>query len=29
MMMSDNGTQMVGAQRELRRMIEGWDIEKL
>ena len=29
MMKSDNGTQMVGAQRELRRMIEGWDIEKL
>ena len=29
MMMSDNGMQMVGAQRELRRMIEGWDIEKL
>ena len=29
MMMSDNGTQMVGAQRELRRMIKGWDIEKL
>ena len=29
LMLSDNGTQMVGAQRELRRMIEGWDIEKL
>ena len=29
MMMSNNGTQMVGAQRELHRMIEGWDIEKL
>ena len=29
MMLSDNGTQMVGAQRELRRMIEDWDIEKL
>ena len=29
MMMSDNGTQMVGAQRELLRMIEGQDIEKL
>ena len=29
MMMSNNETQMVGAQRELHRMIEGWDIEKL
>ena len=29
MMMSNNGTQMVGAQRELLRMIEGQDIEKL
>ena len=29
MMMSNNGKQMVGAQRELHRMIEGWDIEKL
>ena len=27
--MSDNGTQMIGAQRESRKMIEGWDIEKL
>ena len=27
MMMSNNGTQMVGAQRDLHRMIEGWDIE--
>ena len=29
MMMSNNGTQMVGAQRELLRMSEGQDIEKL
>ena len=29
MMLSDNGMQMVGAQRELHRMIEGWDIEDL
>ena len=29
MMINDNGTQMVGAQRELRKMIEGWDIAAL
>ena len=29
MMISDNGTQMVGAQRELRKMIERWDIARL
>ena len=29
MMISDNGTQMVGAQRELRKMNEGWDIATL
>ena len=29
MMISDNGTQLVGAQRELRKMIEGWDIVTL
>ena len=28
-MLSDNGSQMVGAERELRLMIEGWDITKL
>ena len=25
----DNGTQMVGAEKELRKMIEGWDVDKL
>ena len=29
LMMSDNGSQMVGADRELREMIEGWDADKL
>lgn len=29
LMMSDNGSQMVGAERELREMIEGWDVDKL
>ena len=29
LMISDNGMQMVGAQRELRKMIEGWDITAL
>ena len=29
MMISDNGTQMVGAQRELRKIIERWDIARL
>ncbi|XP_033643441.1 uncharacterized protein LOC117303376 [Asterias rubens] len=28
-MISDNGTQLVGAQRELQRMIQGWNIEEL
>ena len=28
-LLSDNGLQMVGAERELRVMIEGWDKEKL
>ena len=28
-MLSDNGTQLVGAARELREMLKGWDIEKL
>ena len=28
-MLSDNESQMVGAERELRLMIEGWDITKL
>lgn len=29
MMLSDNGTHMVGAERELRESIEGWDKRKL
>lgn len=29
MMISDNGSQLVGAERELREMIEGLDTEKL
>ena len=29
MMISDNGTQFIGAERQLREMIEGWDKEKL
>ena len=29
LMMSDNGSQMVGAERELREMIEGWDADDL
>ena len=29
MLLSDNGSQMVGAERELRSMIDGWDKEKL
>ena len=29
MMLSDNGLQMVGAERELRTMIKGWDKNKL
>lgn len=28
-MLSDNGTQLVGAERELREMVEGWDVEQL
>ena len=28
-LISDNGSQMVGADRELQLMIEGWDIAKL
>ena len=28
-MISDNGSQMVGAERELRAMIEGWDTKQL
>ena len=28
-MLSDNGTQLVGAARELREMLQGWDIQKL
>ena len=28
-MLSDNGTKLVGAARELREMLQGWDIEKL
>ena len=27
--MSDNGTQFVGAQRELREMVQGWSIDEL
>ena len=29
LLVSDNGTQMVGAEAELRLMIEGWDIKQL
>ena len=29
MMLSDNGSQLVGAERELRQMITGWDEEQL
>ena len=29
MILSDNGTQMVGAEKELRKMIEGWNTENL
>ena len=28
-MLSDNGTQLVGAERELREMIEGWNVKEL
>ena len=29
MMLSDNGSQLVGAERELGEMIRGWDVEQL
>ena len=29
LMLSDNGSQLVGAERELREMIKGWDIKQL
>ncbi|XP_070548332.1 uncharacterized protein [Ptychodera flava] len=29
MMTSDNGSQLVGAEQELRRIVQGWDKEKL
>ena len=29
LMMSDNRSQMVGAERKLREMIEGWDADEL
>ncbi|XP_074612412.1 uncharacterized protein LOC141866777 [Acropora palmata] len=29
MMLNDNGSQLVGAERELREMIRGWDVEQL
>ena len=28
-LLSDNGTQLVGAERELRQMIQGWDVKQL
>lgn len=28
-MISDNGSQLVGAERELREMIQGWEVSKL
>ena len=28
-MLSDNGTQLVGAESELAKMIQGWDVKKL
>ena len=28
-MMSDNGSQLVGAKRELREMIQGWNLKEL
>ena len=28
-MISDNGSQFIGAERQLKEMIKGWDIEKL
>ena len=28
-LLSDNGTQLVGAERELREMIQGWDVKQL
>ena len=29
LMISDNGSQLVGAERELREMVKGWDTNKL
>ena len=29
LMLSDNGTQFVGADRELKEMIRGWDVKML
>ena len=29
LMLSDNGSQLVGAERKLREMIKGWDIDQL
>jgi hypothetical protein len=29
LMLSDNGTQLVGAESELAKMIQGWDVKKL
>ena len=29
LILNDNGTQLVGAERELREMIKGWKKEKL
>jgi hypothetical protein len=29
LMLSDNGTQLVGAVSELAKMIQGWDVKKL
>ena len=29
LLLSDNGTQIIGAENELKRMIEGWDKRKL
>ena len=29
LMISDNGSQLVGAERELREMVKGWDTHKL
>ena len=29
LMMSDNGSQLVGAERELKEMIQGWNVKEL